>query len=170
MCITLFQNVRNHPIFDLIVSVHSCILQGIRKLGKVPKLERLKMKIYQVFENYNYEDGAFGTFSTIEKAEAFLMSLGFPLVRVRYHAGDMARIEIPSDSISLLTRSETRLAVLQILHRAGFRYITLDLDGFRSGSLNEVLSFSCETAGPDKSDRDEPATCSRNLPQLPILS
>ena len=106
----------------------------------------------------------------IEKAEAFLMSLGFPLVRVRYHAGDMARIEIPSDSISLLTRSETRLAVLQILHRAGFRYITLDLDGFRSGSLNEVLSFSCETTGPDKSDRDKPATFSRNLPQLPILS
>jgi hypothetical protein len=52
------------------MSVHSCIIQGIRKLGKVPKLERLKMKIYQVFENY--EDGAIGTFSTIKKAEAFI--------------------------------------------------------------------------------------------------
>jgi hypothetical protein len=52
------------------MSVGSCIIQGIRKLGKVPKLERLKMKIYQVFENY--EDGAIGTFSTIKKAEAFI--------------------------------------------------------------------------------------------------
>ncbi len=68
--ITLLQNVRNRPILDLRMSVHSCIIQGIRKLGKVPKLERLKMKIYQVFENY--EDGAIGTFSTIKKAEAFI--------------------------------------------------------------------------------------------------
>ena len=69
------QYVRNRPILDLRLSVHSCIIQGISKLGKVPKLERLKMKIYQVFENYNYEDGAFGTFSTIEKAEAFIAEL-----------------------------------------------------------------------------------------------
>ena len=68
--ITLLQYVQNRPILDLRMSVHSCIIQGIRKLGKVPKLERLKMKIYQVFENY--EDGAIGTFSTIKKAEAFI--------------------------------------------------------------------------------------------------
>ena len=80
MCITLWQYVRNRPIIDLRMSVHSCIIQGIRKLGKVPKLERLKMsKVYAVENGYDLV----GLFSTLEKAEAFINgSTAFDIVEM----------------------------------------------------------------------------------------
>ena len=74
------QNVRNRPILDLRMSVGSCIIQGIRKLGKVPKLERLKMsKVYAVENGYDLV----GLFSTLEKAEAFINgSTAFDIVEM----------------------------------------------------------------------------------------
>ncbi len=72
----------------------------------------------------------------IESAEALLRALGFGQLRVRHH-GDVARIEVPpADFPALLARREQIDAKFRVL---GYAYVTLDLKGFRSGALNEVL-------------------------------
>ena len=76
----------------------------------------------------------------IERAEEALRELGFAGdVRVRDQGGDLARIEVPADRIEELVgrRSE----VVEALRGAGFRYVTLDLEGFRSGSQNLVIAL-----------------------------
>lgn len=75
--------------------------------------------------------------SRVDRAERFLHDLGFDDVRVR-HYDDTARIEVPRDRIGeLAALSETIAPRLQQL---GYRYVTLDLAGLRSGNLNEVLA------------------------------
>lgn len=72
----------------------------------------------------------------IESSEAYLRELGFSQVRVRNH-GNLARIEIPSDEIS--RAAELHAEISEKLKSLGFSYVSLDLQGFRSGSMNEVL-------------------------------
>ena len=71
----------------------------------------------------------------IDAAEAFLRSLGITQVRVRHH-NDIARIEVPADEIGRLTREESRQKVIQGLKGLGYRYVTVDLEGYRTGSMN----------------------------------
>ncbi|SFM44728.1 ATP-dependent sacrificial sulfur transferase LarE [Methanolobus profundi] len=72
----------------------------------------------------------------VELAEDLLIGLGFQELRVRDHKG-IARIEVPVDQMStLLVMRET---IVSYLKEAGFSYVTLDLEGFRSGSMDEVL-------------------------------
>jgi uncharacterized protein len=75
----------------------------------------------------------------IDQAEQYLRSLGLRELRVRYHRGDMARLEVPPQSIEQLCSPEIRQQLVAELRRLGFRYVTLDLEGFRSGSQNLVL-------------------------------
>jgi uncharacterized protein len=75
----------------------------------------------------------------IDQAERFLRQRGFQPLRVRYHKGDMARIEVPVEQIAPLADPEKRHEVIEHLKSLGFRYISLDLEGFRSGSLNAAL-------------------------------
>lgn len=75
----------------------------------------------------------------IDEAERFLRSLGMPELRVRYHAEDMARIEVPLDRLSELCQAETRQAVVDKLTRLGFKFVTLDLAGFRSGGFTKLV-------------------------------
>jgi uncharacterized protein len=74
----------------------------------------------------------------IDQAEQFLRSLGLREVRVRYHRGDLARLEVPSEAIERLCSAEIRAALSSHLHELGFKFIAIDLDGFRSGSLNSL--------------------------------
>jgi uncharacterized protein len=74
----------------------------------------------------------------IDEAEDFLFGLGFKQVRVR-HYGNLARIEILKEEMALLMKGSLREKVVTHLKGIGYRYITLDLQGFRSGSMNEVL-------------------------------
>ncbi len=74
----------------------------------------------------------------VGKAEAFLRSLGIKQVRVRHH-DKVARIEVSPDELEVLLKEENRLRVVKELKALGYTYITLDLAGYRSGSLNEVL-------------------------------
>jgi pyridinium-3,5-biscarboxylic acid mononucleotide sulfurtransferase len=75
----------------------------------------------------------------IDQAEQWLRQRGLRLLRVRYHKGDMARIEVPLDELPRLTQPEVRDALVQTFRALGFKFITLDLEGFRSGSLNGLI-------------------------------
>ena len=72
----------------------------------------------------------------IEQAERLLRELGFAHLRVRHH-GDLARIEVPPQDFARLL--EHRQGIEEGLRGLGYRFVTLDLKGFRSGSLNEGL-------------------------------
>jgi uncharacterized protein len=74
--------------------------------------------------------------SQVEKAEDFLYELGLRVLRVRHH-GETARIEVPPQDFVVLM--EKRKQITAKLHELGFVYVALDLDGFKSGSLNAAL-------------------------------
>ena len=74
----------------------------------------------------------------IEAAEAFLRSLGLRQLRVRHH-GQVARIELDEGGMAILMSGGRRQTVVSRFKELGFAYVTLDLAGFRSGSMNEVL-------------------------------
>ncbi len=75
----------------------------------------------------------------IESAERFLLELGFSQVRVRHHE-KTARIEIPPEEIGSLLATRTRSRIVGRLKAIGFTYVTVDLQGYRSGSMNEALT------------------------------
>lgn len=75
----------------------------------------------------------------IDRAEQFLRDHGFRELRVRYHGDDLARIEVPLDELPRLAEPEVRQAIVDRLRSLGFKYVTLDLEGFRSGSLNQII-------------------------------
>ena len=76
----------------------------------------------------------------VEKAEGILRDLGFTQFRVRHH-NDIARIEFIPDEMSLMNVSEMRLSIDRALKSLGFKYVTVDLKGYRTGSMNEVLEI-----------------------------
>jgi uncharacterized protein len=76
----------------------------------------------------------------IDAAERYLReTLGERELRVRVEANELARIELPLSALPALVDPEQRAAIVAKLRELGFRYITLDLEGFRSGSLNAAL-------------------------------
>jgi pyridinium-3,5-biscarboxylic acid mononucleotide sulfurtransferase len=75
----------------------------------------------------------------VEAAEVYLRSLGFRECRVRLHEGELARVEVPSDGLARLADPAVRAGLARRLKELGFRYVTLDLEGFRSGSLNDLV-------------------------------
>jgi len=75
----------------------------------------------------------------VEEAEDYLRSLGFVEFRVRHH-GDIARIEVAAGQIEKIMSQQTRTKIVEKLKELGFKYVTVDLEGFRSGSLNETLT------------------------------
>ena len=74
----------------------------------------------------------------VDKAEQLLLDLGFRQVRVRVH-GTIARIEVWPDEFERLLRDEARNRIYRELKNLGFSYVTMDLGGYRTGSMNEVL-------------------------------
>jgi uncharacterized protein len=74
----------------------------------------------------------------IEQAEQALGALGFRVYRVRHH-DDVARVEIARDEMARALDPEVGAAIVRELKAIGYRYVTLDLQGYRTGSLNEGL-------------------------------
>jgi uncharacterized protein len=74
----------------------------------------------------------------VQKSEDFIRNLGFRQLRVRYH-GPVARIEVPPEELSRLMGEKIRAAVVRFLKETGFTYVTLDLQGYRTGAMNETL-------------------------------
>jgi uncharacterized protein len=79
----------------------------------------------------------------VERGEEALRSLGFRQVRLRHH-GDLARIEIAPDELARALDPEMARRISGAVRPLGFRWVSLDLDGYRTGSLNEVLSIASE--------------------------
>jgi uncharacterized protein len=77
----------------------------------------------------------------VEAAEMLLHALGYRECRVRLHEGDLARIEVPAAELARLVDPAVREALVRRLKELGFQFVTLDLEGFRSGSLNVLVSL-----------------------------
>lgn len=71
----------------------------------------------------------------VDRAEAALRRLGLGQLRVRHH-GEVARLELDEEGERLLARPEVRAELVRAVHEAGFRYVSLDLEGYRTGSMN----------------------------------
>lgn len=74
----------------------------------------------------------------VDRAEQLLMDLGFRQVRVRIH-GNIARIEVPPEDLSRVTDGIVSKKICDDLKDLGFDYVTVDLEGYRTGSMNEIL-------------------------------
>lgn len=74
----------------------------------------------------------------VDKAEQLLLDMGFKQLRVRIH-GTIARIEVGQEEILQLAAPEIRRQVSETLHRLGFSYVTIDMDGYQTGSMNRTL-------------------------------
>ena len=78
--------------------------------------------------------------SKVDQAEAYLRDEGFRFLRVRFHDEKTARIEVGPEEIARMLDHELRERIVAQLKEIGFTYVTLDLQGYRTGSMNEVLS------------------------------
>jgi len=108
-----------------------------------------------------------GVLSAVEAAEAGLHALGFRAVRVR-HYGELARLEVPVEELAVVVAR--REAVVAAVRAAGYRYVTLDLEGLRSGNLNGARPASGPgrggiDAGPGR-ERDVVGSEVRHDPSL----
>jgi pyridinium-3,5-biscarboxylic acid mononucleotide sulfurtransferase len=81
----------------------------------------------------------------VEQGEQLLHAMGFRVARVRYH-GDVARLEVESSEIPRLLEAQVRDEIDKALKKLGFRFVTIDLKGFRSGSLNEGIATVASTS------------------------
>lgn len=80
-----------------------------------------------------------GNLVRVDNAETFLRDLGFRHFRVRFHDEHTARIEVGQQELKRLIDDDLRVRVVQQFKDLGFTYVTLDLQGYRTGSMNEVL-------------------------------
>jgi pyridinium-3,5-biscarboxylic acid mononucleotide sulfurtransferase len=88
----------------------------------------------------------------VDEAEKFLREeFGLREFRVRHEMGDLARIEVPLAELPRLTAPPARELITQRLRKLGFKFVTLDLDGFRSGSMNAVVPLESLVAARSSS-------------------
>ncbi len=80
------------------------------------------------------------TIKTVEVGEEEMKALGFRQFRVRFH-GELARIEVAREELPRALNIEMADQMTQVFRKLGFKYVTLDLQGYRQGSLNEVLNL-----------------------------
>ncbi|MGN6810170.1 MAG: ATP-dependent sacrificial sulfur transferase LarE [Thermomicrobiales bacterium] len=112
------------------------IREAARRLG-VPNWDKPAMACLSSRVAYGTVIDA-GVLHQVWQGERFLRQLGLKQLRVRHH-GAIARIEVPLDSLPRLVEPATREAIAKHFKAIGYTYITLDLEGFRSGSMNATL-------------------------------
>ena len=84
----------------------------------------------------------------IDAVEEMLHSCGFTRVRLRVHE-NLARIEVPLEEFSLVLSEEIRQKIIEVIHQQGFDYVTLDIEGFRTGSMNVAIKNECQKASAE---------------------
>ena len=77
----------------------------------------------------------------VDRAEQFLLDEGFSQFRVRIHGDNLARIEIQPKDFSRMLEEDYRIRIYDTLQSYGFTYVSLDLKGYRTGSMNETLDL-----------------------------
>ena len=82
-----------------------------------------------------------GKLAMVQQAEKRVRELGFEVARVRHH-GTVARVEVPPERLPEMVSGKVREAVVRAVQEAGYTYVTLDMQGFRTGSMNETLDPS----------------------------
>jgi uncharacterized protein len=87
----------------------------------------------------------------VQRAEDHLRRLGFRQLRVRYH-GELARVEVEAQEMNRLLDEKLREQVARLLKEAGFIYVTLDLQGYRTGAMNEGLKIRARGRGKEMDD------------------
>ncbi len=85
----------------------------------------------------------------VDEAEQLLLDLGFRQMRVRIH-GNIARIEVTPEDIAMLIAEKNRERVCSSFREIGFDYVTMDLQGYRTGSMNETLKASDRYVGDER--------------------
>lgn len=90
-----------------------------------------------------------GKLKQVEQAENFLYSLGFKILRVRHHE-NLARIEVAPEEIFRFFETDLREKIDQQLRNLGYKFVTLDLTGYRMGSLNQLISIDEEAGLQEK--------------------
>jgi uncharacterized protein len=85
------------------------------------------------------------TVKTVEAGEEALKALGFRQFRVRFH-GELARIEIAREEMERALSPEMARRFVEIFKPLGFHYVTIDLEGYRQGSMNETLGLKTPAA------------------------
>jgi pyridinium-3,5-biscarboxylic acid mononucleotide sulfurtransferase len=80
------------------------------------------------------------TLNKIARGEQYLHTLGLRQLRLRHH-GDIARIELDQQDMPIIVKADIRRGITEHLKALGYKYVTLDLTGYRTGSLNEVLNI-----------------------------
>ncbi len=130
------ENLIRSPLVDLKIGK-----DGVRKLAKLwdlPVADRPASPCLASRIAYG-ESVTTRKLSQLESAERWLTNRGFEDVRVRLHPGSLARVEVSIDEIGRFADSELREAMLSYFKEIGFAFVTLDLNGRRSGSLNMLL-------------------------------
>jgi uncharacterized protein len=84
--------------------------------------------------------------AVVERGEDALRALGFIQFRVRHH-GDIVRIEVAREELSRALSPEMAAEFTRIFKALGFKFVTLDLEGFRSGSMNVLLATEVLSRG-----------------------
>lgn len=122
--------------------------QEIRQLSKEMELPTWNKQSFACLSSrFPYgEEINIPRLTMIDKAEQFLLDMGFGQVRVRYH-GKLARIETDADGFSIMLSLHNREKIHYAFKELGFTYITLDLLGYRTGSMNEMLKDDIIEAG-----------------------
>ena len=122
--------------------------QEIRQLSKEMELPTWNKQSFACLSSrFPYgEEINIPRLTMIDKAEQLLLDMGFGQVRVRYH-GKLARIETDADGFSIMLSLNNREKIHCAFKELGFTYITLDLLGYRTGSMNEILKDDIIEAG-----------------------
>ncbi len=111
----------------------------IRELSKEYKLKTASKQSFACLASrFPYgEEITKEKLNMVESAEQFLLDLGFKQLRVRIHKDNLARIEVLPDEFESLIKNKKE--IIKKLKEIGFRYISMDLEGYRTGAMNEVL-------------------------------
>ncbi|MFQ5811082.1 MAG: ATP-dependent sacrificial sulfur transferase LarE [Armatimonadota bacterium] len=155
-----FDHRPGHMAADEVGTVGPLMEAGLSK-AEIRELSRLrglptwdKPALACLASRFPYEQRiTIGKLAMVGEAEQFIRSLGIRQCRVRHHDDRMARIEVEPADVARLAAPETARAVVEKLKSLGYLYVSLDLEGFRSGSMNEPLGLRPGQA--DASGRDD---------------